>query len=226
MECSFERCGRERYGQSDLCNTHHVQRRKGRPLTPIRVKSQGPCRFEGCDRPPKAKGLCSGHAFQQRSGKPLRPLRSNNRPIGSTRTESTGYISVKTERGWVAEHRYVMQGLLGRALREDEEVHHKNGNRKDNRPQNLELWCRSQPAGARIEDLFAWASEITLMVQELIRPARRVPEILARKYTDDEWEFDRVGMSREGWHAETPELTAQQAVLARQWDNLFNRIRD
>lgn len=62
--------------------------------------------------------------------------------------------------GRVREHILVMEKKLGRLLFPGEEVHHKNSLRADNDPDNLELWVKSQPAGARVEDLVAWAKQI------------------------------------------------------------------
>jgi hypothetical protein len=59
------------------------------------------------------------------------------------------YASSKTPHRIIAEHAYVMQKVLGRALLPGENVHHKNGMRDDNRPENLEVWKVSQPAGQR-----------------------------------------------------------------------------
>ena len=55
---------------------------------------------------------------------------------------SQGYIefSSKDEYGEKLQHRRIMAQHLGRDLRANENVHHKNGNRADNRLDNLELY--------------------------------------------------------------------------------------
>jgi hypothetical protein len=53
-----------------------------------------------------------------------------------------------------------MERHLRRKLLHNENVHHINGVKDDNRLVNLELWVVSQPSGQRVEDKVAWAKEI------------------------------------------------------------------
>jgi hypothetical protein len=74
--------------------------------------------------------------------------------------DSAGYRIVYREGRRIPEHRFIMEQRLGRPLMSEETVHHLNGVRDDNRPENLELWSSSQPAGQRVEDKVRWAREI------------------------------------------------------------------
>ena len=65
---------------------------------------------------------------------------------GRCKTGKLGYVMAlcpghptATKRGYVLEHRLIMEALLGRYLRHDEHVHHINGIPSDNRPENLAL---------------------------------------------------------------------------------------
>jgi len=92
---------------------------------------------------------------------------------GGRTVDSDGYVRIWTPDDpranmgrYMKEHIVVMEETMGRQLLSHENVHHKNGDRTDNRPENLELWSTSQPAGQRVEDKLAWAREIIEMYGE------------------------------------------------------------
>lgn len=67
----------------------------------------------------------------------------------------------------ILEHRRIMEQILGRPLLSKETVHHKNGIKTDNRPENLELFGSNHGRGQRVTDMVADAIKILQTYQEV-----------------------------------------------------------
>lgn len=122
--------------------------------------------------------MCSMHYWRVRKygsvdlpEKPQRPATKWVTKWGYMHVYLPGHPMANSS-GAVYEHRLVMAEAIGRPLRKDENVHHVNGDRLDNRIENLELWSKAQPAGQRIEDKIAFAVDILRLYS---------PEMLATK---------------------------------------------
>lgn len=159
--CKVANCER-RVASHELCAMHWERMRKHGTTDPWKGRGGAPhlCFVEGCDRKiaNKDRMLCGLHLHRyERHGNTEKPIR-NRTPYVNT----NGYIyeRVDGKRQGQLQHRLVMARILGRPLYPNELVHHKNGVRTDNRPENLELWVRWQPHGCRVEDLVQFAQEV------------------------------------------------------------------
>lgn len=166
--CSVDDCKKPRRNKG-MCAAH-AKRIKihGDPhkvLPRGNFAKQPICAIEDCNKKHTALGFCQSHyrdfvtfcdkhknsidwsSYGERQDKGYKELYRPNHPWCS-------------KKGYVKEHRLVMESVIGRHLQPHETVHHKNGNRRDNRPENLELWSVRQPKGQRVEDKVKYAIEI------------------------------------------------------------------
>lgn len=65
----------------------------------------------------------------------------------------TGYRMFNIGGRQISEHQLVMEKVLGRRLEKHETVHHKDGDRLNNHPNNLEVWSGRHGRGQRLSDL-------------------------------------------------------------------------
>ena len=160
--CSVPDCGR-RPKANGMCTMHfqrvnsHPELGSGKTLERGRKPIYGEiseCLVSGCAQRPVNRWMCQKHSQQRAAGiidergDQLRALlptgrrRLRERWVGSTRD---GYVlRVAPEDhphprvdGSILEHRLVMEQMLNRYLEDWEIVHHKDGNRQNNAPDNL-----------------------------------------------------------------------------------------
>lgn len=162
--CSVDDCERPREALG-MCSVHYNRFRTNRPLDlPIIERrprgSEGSarklCTVLTCMDVPGDDGTCDLHRGDHSQIRYRRTMMVNGYVevlVGSEHPSANSY-------GGITEHRLMLELKIGRTLVSPENVHHRNGIRHDNRPDNLELWRVRQPPGQRVTDLLAWAHEL------------------------------------------------------------------
>lgn len=165
LGCIWKNCGRIVTAKG-LCQVHYKRSKGGRDMdAPFQKKDpKRGCKWKGCTKKHYARSMCNSHYSQWCKGKSLTDLKWKWGVVNWA-INKDGYLIryVRDEDGkkiHQSQHRLVMESHLGRPLAGDENVHHKNGVRDDNRIENLELWTTMQPSGKRVVDMVIFAKEI------------------------------------------------------------------
>ncbi len=163
-KCKIDGCDKEKLSLG-LCGMHYARLRKhGDPGVSYQLnKSKDEikiCKINGCTKKSRSNDLCPMHLARIKRHGEAGSASPNKRANGEGNITKAGYhyICCKDhpnayENGKIAVHTLIMSQLIGRPLMDGESVHHKNGIKSDNSPENLELRTSLHPSGQKVNEM-------------------------------------------------------------------------
>ena len=155
QKCSVSECVKSQSCRG-YCGTHYSRYlRTGDPLGLKRPRYSGIiCKINGCKSVAEDNFMCGKHAQRvRRYGDPNYLTPESERIMRLREAQPTlGKLKRTTYKKYLGrhEHRVVAEKMLGRKLRKGEIVHHKDHNKHNNSPENLEVMTQSDHVKAHM----------------------------------------------------------------------------
>jgi hypothetical protein len=175
-QCSINHCNGKHYAKN-FCLSHYEENKKLKDKV-CHVKERRK-KSKECGGVVRSNGYCSKHYARWITTGSV-TLKSSKKGSGCINSNGYRVLCIDGKDG-VLEHRYVMEQHLGRKLLHEENIHHKNGNRSDNRLSNLEIWNTKQPSGQRVPDKVLYAKEILTLYSTEKEISKLLEEIKNKK---------------------------------------------